>query len=343
MVAVKTQDADAVLARLDPRMAVVLVYGPDTGLASERARSVARAAVDDPEDPFQLVKLDGDAVAADPGRLADEAGTVAMFGGRRAVLVRAGSKSLVPAVEAVLGLPQADGLVVIEAGDLARSSPLRTLCEKAPRALAVPCFADEGRSLAAVVEQSLREAGRRIDSETLTLLVDSLGGDRLATRSELEKLLLYTHGRDAITSADLEAVLSDVSGLQASAVTDAAFAGNIAEADSAFRRLRQEGTSVSGILSPLLGHAWTLLPLTMDVASGTPPSRALEAWRGLYFKRKDAVQAHLSRWTPEALRRVIAGIQETVLATRRAPDLADDLASRLVLDIARAAERKGRR
>ena len=343
MVAVKTQDADAALARLDPRVAIVLVYGPDTGLASERARRVARAAVDDPEDPFQLVKLDGDVVAGDPGRLADEAGTVAMFGGRRAILVRAGAKSLAPAVEAVLSLPQADGLVVIEAGDLPKTSPLRVACEKAPRALAVPCYADEGRSLEAVVDASLREAGRTIDRETRTLLVESLGGDRLATRAEIEKLLLYTHGRDTIETADLEAVLADVSGLQASAVTDAAFAGEIAEADSALRRLRQEGTSVTGILSPMLGHALTLLPLTLDVASGTPPARAIEAWRGLHFKRKGAALAHLTRWEPEALRRAIARIQETVLATRRAPDLADAVTSRLVLDIARAAERKARR
>lgn len=343
MVAVKAQDADAVLARLDARVAIVLVFGPDTGLASERARRVARAAVDDPEDPFQLVKLDGDAVAGDPGRLADEAGTVAMFGGRRAILVRAGAKNLAPAVEAVLSLPQTDGLVVIEAGDLAKTSPLRVVCEKAPRALAVPCYADEGRSLEAVVDASLREAGRTIDRETRTLLVESLGGDRLATRAEIEKLLLYTHGRDTIEAADLEAVLADVSGLQASAVTDAAFAGEIAEADSALRRLRQEGTSVTGILSPMLGHALTLLPLTMDVASGTPPARAIEAWRGLHFKRKDAALAHLKRWEPDALRRAIARIQETVLATRRAPDLADAATSRLVLDIARAAERKARR
>lgn len=343
MVAVKTQDADAALARLDPRVAVVLVYGPDTGLASERARRVARSAVDDPEDPFQLVKLDGDVVAGDPGRLADEAGTVAMFGGRRAILVRAGGKSLAPAVEAVLSLPQTDGLVVIEAGDLPKTSPLRVVCEKAPRALAVPCYADEGRSLEAVVDASLREAGRRIDPQTRALLVESLGGDRLATRAELEKLLLYTHGRDTIETADLEAVLADVSGLQASAVADAAFAGEIAEADSALRRLRQEGTSVTGILSPMLSHALTLLPLTMDVASGTPPARALEAWRGLHFRRKDAALLHLKRWDPEALRRAIARIQETVLATRRAPDLADATTSRLVLDIARAAERKARR
>ena len=157
--------------------------------------------------------------------LADGAGTVAMFGGRRAVWVRPTAKNLVPAVEAVLAMDQAEALVVIEAGDLAKTSPLRAVCEKAPRALTIPCYADDEKNLAKVVDDALRKADLSADRDTRTLLVDSLGGDRLATRSELDKLILYCHGRDVVTVADLEAVLSDVSGLQVSVVTDAAFAG----------------------------------------------------------------------------------------------------------------------
>ncbi|MGJ3262163.1 MAG: DNA polymerase III subunit delta [Salinarimonas sp.] len=343
MVAVKAADADGALARLDPRVAVVLVYGPDTGLVAERAKRAARGAVSDPDDPFQLVKLDGDTIAADPGRLADEAGTVAMFGGRRAVWVRPTGKNLVPAVEAVLSIPVSDALVVIEAGDLAKSAPLRTLCEKAPRALAIPCYADEGRSLAQVVDEVLREARLSIDRDTRTLLVESLGGDRLATRSELDKLVLYCHGREAVTAADLEAVLSDVSGLQTSVVGDAAFAGSVRQADEALRRLRQEGTSTSAILAALLGHATTLLPLALDVAAGGAPASAVEGWRGLHFKRKPLVTKHLALWTPDLLRRLVGRIQDVVLATRRSADLADSLTERLVIDIARtAAQRAGR-
>jgi DNA polymerase-3 subunit delta len=343
MVAVKAADAEGALTRLDPRVAVVLVYGPDTGLVAERAKRAARGAVADPEDPFQLVKIDGDTIAADPGRLADEAGTVAMFGGRRAVWVRPTTKNLVPSVEAVLSMNEAEALVVIEAGDLAKTSPLRAVCEKAPRALAIPCYADEGRNLAQVVDEALRQAGLSADRDTRTLLVESLGGDRLATRSELDKLILYCHGREAVTPADLEAVLSDVSGLQVSAVTDAAFAGQGRQADEALRRLRQEGTSPTGILSPLLSHASALLPLSMDVASGSPPGVAVKGWRGLHFKREAAITRHLGLWSPDGLLALIARIQETVLATRRSADLADVLTERLVLDIARAAAARARR
>src|SRR3954464_12543219 len=99
MVALKSSEIESFVARPDPARAVVLVFGPDAGLVSERADAIVRASVDDPDDPFSLVRLAGGAVASDPARLVDEAITVPLFGGRRAIRLRAGSRNIVAAVE----------------------------------------------------------------------------------------------------------------------------------------------------------------------------------------------------------------------------------------------------
>src|SRR3954465_7329770 len=103
MVALKGSELESFVARPDPARSVVLVFGPDAGLVSERVDAIVRASVDDPADPFALVRLDGDALASDPARLIDEAPPVPLFGGRRAIRVRAGSRNIVPAIEGVLG------------------------------------------------------------------------------------------------------------------------------------------------------------------------------------------------------------------------------------------------
>ena len=93
MVALRGKDIDAFLARPDPGRPIILLYGPDAGLVRERAEALIASAVDDPNDPFSLVRLDGDELSAEPSRLVDEAMTIPMFGGRRAIRVRAGSRS----------------------------------------------------------------------------------------------------------------------------------------------------------------------------------------------------------------------------------------------------------
>src|ERR1700723_1320581 len=158
MTAVKPSEVDAFVARPDPKRPVVLVFGPDSGLVSERTNALVKAAVDDINDPFALARLDGEDLSAEPTRLVEEAQTIPLFGGKRAVWVKAGSRNIAPAVEALLALRTIECRVVIEAGDLRRNAPLRSLCEKAKNAAALPCYADKERDLARLIDTEMREA-----------------------------------------------------------------------------------------------------------------------------------------------------------------------------------------
>jgi DNA polymerase III subunit delta len=336
MTAVKAGAVEAALRRLDAAAVVLLLYGPDAGLVAERAKAAAERAVDDASDPFQLVQVDGDAIAADPARLVDEAGTIGLFGGRRAIRVKPSSRNLAPAVEAVLGTTIQECLVVIEAGDLAKSSPLRVLCEKSPKALALPCYADEGRNLASVVDEAVRAAGLTIARDARTSLLASLGGDRLATRSELAKLTLYAHGRREVTQDDIDAVVSDVSSLAVDSAVDAAFSGNLAGLSEAYGRLQAEGVQPAVLLGAALRHATGLLGGRDAVDQGRPAESVVQSWRGLHFRRRDAVLLQLRRWSVQGLARTVAALQEAVLETRRLP-LARQAAERALWALATEA------
>src|SRR6267143_1325335 len=118
VVALRGKEIDAFLARPDPGRPIILLYGPDAGLVRERADALLASAVDDPNDPFSLVRLDGDELSAEPSRLVDEAMTIPMFGGRRAIRVRAGSRSFASGVDTLADSPIKDCRIVIEAGEL---------------------------------------------------------------------------------------------------------------------------------------------------------------------------------------------------------------------------------
>src|SRR5208282_4116714 len=177
MTAIKAADVDGFIARPDPARPVVLVFGPDAGLVSERVNALVKASVDDPNDPFSLVRLESEELIANPGRLVEEAQTIPLFGGRRAVRVKAGGRNIAPAVEALLAGPASECRVVIEAGDLRRSAPLRALCERAKNAAALPCYPDSERDLARLIDTEMRAAGLTLAPEARALLVPLLGGD----------------------------------------------------------------------------------------------------------------------------------------------------------------------
>ena len=178
--------------------------------ASAPRRSSA-ASVDDPKDPFALARLDGDDLSGEPTRLIEEANTIPLFGGRRAIWVRAGTRNFAPAVETLIASPSPDCRVVIEAGDLKRSAPLRALCERAKNAAALPCYPDAERDLLRLIDDEMREAGLTISPDARAALVPLLGGDRLASRHELRKLALYVRGKTRVELDDVIAVVADAS------------------------------------------------------------------------------------------------------------------------------------
>jgi DNA polymerase-3 subunit delta len=341
MVALKTGEIESFVARPDPSRSIVLVFGPDAGLVSERVDAIVRASVDDPNDPFALVRLDGETLASDPARLGDEALTVPLFGGRRAIRVRAGSRNIVPAVEGILGLPLRDCRVVIEAGDLKRGTALRNLFERGKTTVAVPCYADADRDLARLIDEELRGDSLTISPDARAALVPLLGGDRRASRAELRKLALYATGQGRIEVDDVIAVVADASALALDELVDSAFAGRIADVEKEFSKASIAGTNPTAIVGAALRQIERLHALRLDVESGTSASAVIERVQPpIHFRRKPLIESALRSWTSERLTKAMSMLAEASLDARRQSGLSETIAQRAMMLIARAAAQR---
>jgi DNA polymerase-3 subunit delta len=342
MVAIKASAIDSFLARPDPKAACILVYGPDMGLVHERAEALAKAGLDDPDDPFSLVRIEGDILAGDPGRLVDEATTSGLFGGRRAVWIRLGSRSVAPAVEALLAGPEPAARVVIEAGDLKKNAPIRTLCERNPRAAALPCYADGEAAIGRLIDAETAGFGLAISAEARKLLVSLLGADRMGSRNEIAKLCLYASDRGRIDVADVEAVIADSGGEMLDDAVDAAFTGDPGKLDRILTSLASAGVPASAAVGAALRHAQQLHRLRLDVEGGTAPAAVVErGWFGLHFRRKPAAERALGAWSSTRLENAIVRLSEAVLDGRRAGAFGEVMAMRTLAAI--AAEARPRR
>jgi DNA polymerase-3 subunit delta len=343
LVALKSSEIDSFVARPDPRRPIALVFGPDAGLVRERVEALVKAAVDDPADPFVLARLDGDALADEPSRLVEEAHTIPLFGGRRAVWVRAGGRMFVQAVETLLAAPPAaDCRIIIEAGDLKRNAPLRALCEKSPLAAALPCYPDGDRELARLIDEEMRAAGLTLAPDARTLLTSLIGGDRRASRNEIRKLALYAHGKSSVDVDDVLAVVADASSLALDGAIDAAFAGRAPDVETQFAKARAAGTYPGVIIGAALRQVAQLHRARLAVEGGASVTEAVaSAMPGLHFRRKSLVETAVSTWTAARLERIMARMAEASLETRQRPALAEAVAQRALMAAAEMVRRRG--
>jgi DNA polymerase III subunit delta len=312
---------------------VVLLYGDDAGMITERAEGLVRAVAGSLDDPFLVVELTRD----DLGRLHDEAASLPLTGGRRVVRLREATDSATSVVQLILR-SQAPALVVLEGSAMPARSRMRALLDAAPDGVAIGCYPEEGRTLQATIRGRLQTAGVSIEADALGWLTTQLGGDQAATLAELDKLILYVGPNGRIDLGAATACVGDLAGLSLDDALFAATQGDIAMADRALELASAEGAAPVGILRSALIHLQRLYRARLLVDSGMAAAEATKAMRPpIFFRRTAAFTRALGLWSAPALTAAMAGLSRAERNCKRtgAPDTV--VSHNAVLALARRA------
>jgi DNA polymerase-3 subunit delta len=324
----------------DPAARAVLVYGPDSGLVRERIEKLMRTAVPDLKDPFRVAELSPAALKDDPARLADEAAAMALTGGRRVVVVRDAGDSVTSLFSSFLAHPMGDALVLAEGGELGPRSSLRKLFEGADNAAALPCYADEGGSLAAVIAEELKAAGLSAEPDAMAYLQDNLGGDRRLTRAELTKLVLYMGGPGRVTMDDAMACVGDTAALSMDDLALATADGDQQTAQRVLDRLLGEGTSPIAVIRVLARHFQRLHLASGLMAQGKSVDQAMAALKPpVIFKSAERFKRQLGRWQADRLGQALELLIEAEIDCKSTGMPAAEITSRAIMRLGRGAGR----
>ncbi len=330
----------------DPGIRAVLVYGPDAGLVSERAEAIARAVAPELSDPFRVTNLTARQLQDDPARLADEAASLSLTGGRRVVRVNDAADSLADLLKAFLADPAGEALIVIQAGDLPARSPLRKVFETADQGAALGCYRDDRRSLAAVITAALLDHGLKASPDAMAYLVANLGGDRQLTRRELEKLVLYKGpSAGTVELADAIACVGDTAAITLDDLAFAIGGGDLTELERALLRSLEAGSSPVAALRATARHFQRLHLASGAIAQGLTPSDAVKRLRPpVFWKLADRFMVQCQSWSPRRLAKALARLLEAETGCKATGAPAEAIAARALLEIAAGSPlRKDRR
>jgi DNA polymerase-3 subunit delta len=335
MAEVKSHEFDGFLKRKPLPVRLFLIYGPDRGLVSERAVALAGVSGVDLADAFSVVKLEAGEIGSQPGRLIDEMNAIGLFGGDRLVWIRnAGSeKGLSDALEILAAMPTGPSTLIIEAGDLKKGAALRKAAEASSRIVAIACYADDGRALQTLIDQELAAEDLRISPAARTRLMETIGGDRLASRNEVRKLALYCRGKDLIEEQDVEDIVGDASAISTDDAIDAILKGDKDGFLHAIQKIVASKTPVFLVLQGCLRQFQLLELMRAEMDEKRAPAAQAMATLGrhLHFRRKPIVENALKTWTGSAIRRESQRLQSAILQSRQRPALEDTIAMQTML------------
>lgn len=338
MTAIKPAGLDSFLRKPDPAIGAVLIYGEEPDAVRELAARAVKKLTGSLDDPFSVMVLGEQDLAADPARLADEVQSISMFGGQKAVWVKGAGEGFLKAVLPLLAGDASGNLVVAEAGALSKSSQLRALFEKSPHALAVPLYEAEAGEIAQMVEQILARDDLRIGSDALARFMALSGTARGLVRREAEKLALYCLGSERVSMEDVEAVCGNDTGASPDELADSVFSGDVEDSDRLFHDLVRAGQDAGRLLGAVHQQSLRLQDFRLAIDRGAQAEQVLKQARPpVFFKRQKVIQPQLRVWGLSDLVQASGTLGAAVLAARSNAGMAEAIAGRCLLSLARKA------
>ena len=280
---------------------------------------------------------------SDPAALADEAGAIGLFGGKRALWIEPAGEEVAEAVEALLQAGAAESPAIAVAGALRKTSKLLQLAEAHPLALAHQSYELSERDAERLVEELAAQEGLRLAPGVAARIAAAANGERGIIAQELAKLALYLGASQAapalLDSEALEAVGAGSDG-EWIHLGDLALAG---DATSVADELsRTSGLEPIALLRTLQRRVQMLAPLRAKVDDGRRPGDVVaSAGKSVFFKEKELVTKLLSLWDSPALARVSArlgSLERQLMRSDSPPDV--DAVGEELIAIARSARRR---
>lgn len=342
---IKSHEFDGFLQNAARHYRIFVIYGPDRGLVSERANQIAAKTSVDLTDPFSLIKLDVSDLQSDAGRFLDEVNAIGLFGGEKLVWIRgaANEKTLVDSLQIIADNPPDASFVLIEAGDLKKGSGLRKIAEPARSVATIPCYADDARALNALIDAELSAENLRIAPSARQVLLELLGGDRIASRNEVRKLALYCRGQGTIEEDHVIEIIGDASAVSADDAVDAILKGDAQTFLHAMQKIASSKTSMFLVLQGCLKQFQLLdtIRAEMDEKRVAPAQVMQSHGRHLHFRRKPIIEQALKTWTAPAIAREMNRLQAAILQTRQRAILEDTIATQTLLATTLQSARRG--
>ena len=182
---------------------VYLLFGEEEYLKNQYKNRLHRAILSE-DDTMNFSSFEGKGV--DVRQIIDQAETLPFFADHRMILIEQSGffKNASPELAEYIPQIPAETILVFVENDVDKRGKLYKAVQKKGRA--VELGRQDEKTLQAWVLGMLKKEKRTITRDALTLFLEKSGNDMENIANELEKLLTYTHGKDAVEYADVEEI-----------------------------------------------------------------------------------------------------------------------------------------
>ena len=283
-----------------------LVYGENEGLKKEVVEILKK------NFNGNIENYDESQILADKVFFYEKIFNQSLFEKEKILVVNRCSEKIYEVIENILEKGISDTKIILKANILEKKSKLRSLFEKDKNLIIVPTYKDTSLGLLEIARKFFYNYKISISQEAINLLVSRCNGDRGHLKSELDKVLIYMHGKKNINLEEIYKLTNLSENFSINELVDNSLSKNYQKTSEIISESNYKLEDGMIILRTFLQRARRLLNIYEKQENNVNFDSLINDYKPpIFWKDKPIVKKQLENWSKSKIKDLINNINKT--------------------------------
>tara|TARA_A100001015_G_scaffold33991_1_gene37646 strand:+ start:2892 stop:3872 length:981 start_codon:yes stop_codon:yes gene_type:complete len=241
-----------------------------------------------------------------------------LFEKEKIVIVNRCSEKIYEVIENILEKKILDTKIILNANILEKKSKLRNLFEKEEKLIIVPTYKDTSISLLEIARKFFYNYKISISQEAINLLVSRCNGDRGYLKTELDKILIYMHGKNSVNLEEIYKLTNLSENFSINELVDTSLSKNFQKTSEIINESNYKLEDGMIILRTYLQRAKRLLKIYERQNNSTNWDSLINDHKPpIFWKDKPIIKKQLENWSKSKIKDLIDNINKTEIYIKK--------------------------
>ena len=260
------------------------------------------------------------------------------FEDKKLIIISRASDKIIKLTEEILNKNLSEIKLIINTGNLEKKSKLRNFFEKEKNIICIPIYSDDVKTLSNITNTFFKKNNISISQEGINIMVDRSSGDRQNLKNEIEKVLIFTKGKNIINIEDIVKLTNLAENYSISELVDNCLSKNLYKTIKILNENNYSSEDCILIVRTLLSKCKRIFQVKKDCEKNDSIDKAIASYKPtIFWKDKDVVKKQVLNWSFGDAENLIYKINDIELLIKKNYENSVKILSDFILNTAKQA------
>ncbi len=256
-----------------------------------------------------------------------------LFDDKKIFIVKRATDKLVKIVEDIINKNLSNFLLILNSDNLEKKSKLRNLFEKNKALVCIPFYPENISQLIQITNNFFKKINFSVSQSNINLIVNKSNGDRGILMNELQKIEMFIHNNNKLTSSNLLKLINIAENYNISELVDHCLAKNERKIMNILNENNFSNEDCIVIVRTFLNKSKKILKLSSEyeknenldltISSAKPP---------IFWKDKEITKNQILKWKPKNIKNLIYELNDIELKIKKNLNISINIITDFILE-----------